>query len=92
MVGTAVGAKSKHEAKRLAMADCMAKGGGGACKVDVTYHNQCAAMVLGENTYSWARAATVEEATEIAFKDCIVGNNNCRVYYSACTEPVFHQH
>ncbi len=91
VLGTAVGASSKEEAERIALADCKAKGGG-ACKVDVAYHNQCAAMVLGERTYSWARAASEAEAAEIGMGDCKKGNENCRVYYSACTEPIFHKY
>jgi hypothetical protein len=91
VLGTALGASSKEEAERLALEDCKAKGGE-ACKVDVAYYNQCAAMVLGEKTYSWARAASVAEATEIGMADCKKGNSDCRVYYSACTEPVFHRY
>ena len=91
VLGTAVGAKNKHEAERQALADCQAKGGE-ACKVAVAYHNQCAAMILGEKTYNLVRAVSIEEAEQIGFKDCMKDNSNCRIYYSACTEPVFHRY
>ena len=90
MLGTAVGAKSKHEAERLALADCESKGGG-ACKVQVSYYNQCGVMVLGQERLFTARAGSEAEAAEEGLKYCLdSGDSNCRIYYSACTEPLFH--
>ena len=88
VLGTAVGADSKAEAERLALSDCKKKGGQ-SCKVDNAYFNQCIAMVVGENEYSWARAGSISEAIKIGEKDCKSVNTNCRVHYSACTEPRF---
>lgn len=90
-LGTSLGASTKSEAERLALADCKAKGGGG-CRVDLTYHNQCAAMVIGDRTYRMYGAATIKEAVSIGMKECESKQSNCRVYYSACTEPIFHQY
>ncbi len=92
ILGTALGASSKQEAERRALADCKTKGGGGACLVEIAYHNQCAAMILGERTYSLARAISVESASEIGIRKCREKNKSCSVYYSACTEPIFHNY
>lgn len=90
-LGAALGASSKREAERLSLADCEAKGGGG-CKVALAYHNQCAAMVIGNDFYTMYSAASVEQAVANGMGDCKARQSGCRVYYSACTEPVFHQY
>ena len=91
VLGTALGASSKEEAERLALADCKAKGGG-ACEVDLAYHNQCAVMVLGDKVFNTAHAASIEEASNLGLQQCEVESGNCKVYYSACTEPIFHKY
>lgn len=91
VLGTAVGASSKDEAERLALADCEAKGGG-ACKVQVAYHNQCGVMVLGTNELFTARAGSIKDVEDQGLNYCRKHDTNCRVYYSACTEPVFHRY
>lgn len=91
VLGIAVGAGSKEEAERIALADCKTKGGG-ACKVDIAYHNQCAVMILGDKFISTFGNATVEEASERGLAHCRKNDTNCRVYYSACTKPIFHQY
>ena len=88
VLGTAVGADSKGEAERLALADCKKKGGG-ACEVRISYHNQCAAMVLGNNIYRTGSAGSKKEAEKLVTDACSQQDTNCRVYYSACTEPRF---
>lgn len=91
VLGTALGASSKEEAERLALADCEAKGGG-ACEVNLAYHNQCAVMIVGDNYLTSYSNATIEEATARGLRECGKDNTNCRVYYSACTEPIFHHY
>lgn len=91
VLGTATGASSKEEAERLALADCEAKGGG-ACQIELAYHNQCAVMTLGDKFLGSAHAVSVERATEIGIAGCQKTDTNCRVYYSACTEPIFHKY
>ena len=88
VLGTAVGADSKAEAERLALADCKKKGGQ-SCQVDLAYHNQCAVMILGQKFISTFGNATIKEASERGLKHCQKNDTNCRVYYSACTEPRF---
>lgn len=91
VLGTAQGASSKEEAERLALEDCEVKGGS-ACKVDLAYHNQCAVMVVGDKIFNTAHAASVEEAADLGMRQCQRESGNCRVYYSACTEQIFHKY
>lgn len=91
VLGTAVGASSEADAERLAMADCKAKGGEG-CKVQITYRNQCAVMVVGDQFLGTAHAESVEMASDIGIRNCDATDTNCKVYYSACTEPKFHRY
>lgn len=91
VLGTAVGAKTKQAAERLALSDCKAKGGG-ACKVNLAYHNQCAVMIVGDKYLTSYSNATIEEAANRGLKECNADNTGCRVYYSACTEPIYRQY
>lgn len=90
-LGTAVGLPDRAQAERIAMQDCKAKGGGG-CRVDLTYHNQCAVMVVGNRQLGLSRAASIDEATQDAIGVCNAKGDSCRVYYSACTEQIFHRY
>lgn len=91
VLGTAVGASSKEEAERIALADCKAKGGG-ACEVKLAYHNQCGVMVLGDKKFFTAHGSSEKEAAKEGIEYCKASDSNCSVYYSACTEPVFHKY
>ena len=91
VLGTAIGAKSKREAERLALADCQSKGGQ-ACSVSLAYHNQCGSMAIGEKKFFTARAGSESEARAYGLELCEREDANCQVYYSACTEPVFHRY
>lgn len=86
-LGTANNISSRSGAERLALADCRAKGGA-RCKVDVSYGNGCAAMVVGDTGYNVHGAASLDEATKLAIKTCTDATSNCRVYYAACSLPV----
>ncbi len=83
-LGTAVGMRSKGEAENTAMLECRAKGGD-SCEIDLTYHNQCAVMILGSSKLNTASAATIEEATQVGMKTCTASDTNCHVYYSDCS-------
>lgn len=93
ILGSAVGARSKTEAVRRAIGDCEEKGGGRGCRVEIAYHNQCAVMVVGDNGSLTARAGSIEEASRIGIEKCGEdGDRECRVYYSACSDSVFHKY
>lgn len=91
ILGMVVGASSETQARSMAISDCEAKGGKN-CKVHLVYHNQCAAFVTGDNGYSATGAASIDEAVEISMDDCQNSDSGCRVYYSACTDPIFHRY
>lgn len=87
-LGAITGAPSRSEAEKLAMADCQSKGGS-RCKVDVSYRNGCAAMVVGNGGYNVESAAKVNQAVQLSMNICNkAGRTNCHVYYSACSLPV----
>jgi hypothetical protein len=93
VLGTALGANSETDATRQAIDDCQSKGGGGGCRVEIAYHNQCAVLVVGSRGSLTARAASKEEASKIGIAKCSTdGDTSCRVFYSACTEPIFHKY
>lgn len=91
VLGTAVGAKSRKEAEQLALADCKAKGGAG-CGIQLAYHNQCGVMAIGSKRLFTASAGTVEEARAYGIELCERKDINCSIFYSACTEPIFHSY
>ncbi len=88
VLGSAIGQESQAAAEAAAVADCQAKGGT-ACRIQLSYYNQCAAMILGSKVFNVASAATVEEATRLGVGKCEKEDTNCRLYFSACTKPEF---
>lgn len=88
VVGIAIDATSKRDAQKGAIDDCQRRGGA-ECKVEIAYTNQCGVLVVSGDQYNAARAATIQEATEIGMQICQQGNSeSCRVYYSGCSLPV----
>lgn len=83
-LGAVEGLPSKRKAKRSATAACKARGGK-ACKVNIVYYNQCAAMVVGARYITFHGAITVEEAVATAMQTCQGDDSDCSVYYSACS-------
>jgi hypothetical protein len=78
----------RYMAEQAAVTDCQAKGGT-QCKLDVSYGNGCAAMVVGNGGYNSNGAATLNEAIQLSMKTCASsGHTNCHIYYSACSLPV----
>ncbi|MEP6898066.1 MAG: DUF4189 domain-containing protein [Rhodanobacter sp.] len=87
-LGTTVGQSSQREAEQSAMADCLKKGGV-QCKIQTTYDNECAAMILGDKEFNVGTAANLDKAVQLGIKVCTdAGDTNCHVYYSACSLPV----
>lgn len=88
VAASSFGQSSKRKAKSVAVSNCRAKGGTKACKVLLSFYNQCAALAGGDNNASAAGASTLEEATRNAVRDCSAVTGNCRVVHSVCTYPV----
>ncbi len=89
LLGYAVGANSEEEAKNLALADCHKKGLG--CEIEFAYYNQCAVVVTGDTIFNTVHARSIERASKIGISQCQKEDTNCRVYYSACTDPIYHR-
>jgi hypothetical protein len=89
--GVAASQKSKRAAESLALSRCT-QGGGKACRVRLSYYNQCVAMadpvgdrVSGAITTA-SRAETLEMARANALGECqSVKGQRCEVFYSACS-------
>lgn len=83
-LGVVVDMTSERRAKNAALKECK-KNGGTDCKLDLSYHNQCAVLVTGDRIYNTAHAATIDEAAALGIAGCEKEDVNCRVYYSACS-------
>ena len=85
-VGFTANQHSQSAAKRRAIQQCMATGGGDICRSKVlAYHNQCVAVSWGTHSYSVNSAPTLELAAADAHRDCGESTDNCRLFYSACS-------
>lgn len=77
---------SKRIAENSALDECKNRNGGD-CKVQLTYHNQCAAVAASTSATFSSGSPTLEEAKSRAMKRCIATGNQCWVYYSGCSLP-----
>ena len=87
ILGTATTMISKSIAENAALADCHSKGGA-ACTVQLSYGNQCAVVVVGDQGYNATQGATLESAKQAGMKVCNEADSHCHVYYSDCSLPV----
>lgn len=65
--GSAVGKLSEEEAERVALRQC-AVGGAGDCKVQLTYKNQCSALVASDSESFFQASPTEVRAINLAKK------------------------
>lgn len=87
-LGVATNMPSQSSAEQAALVDCQSKHGS-TCKIQLSYRNQCAAMVVSDKGYNVTPAATVDLAVTEGMATCTKsGDPNCHVYYSACSLPV----
>ena len=78
---------SEEDARQAAIASCVSNGGS-HCKVEITYRNQCVAMVEGNTGHNEASADTIDHALQITMKTCAdAGDTNCHRYYTSCSLP-----
>lgn len=84
-LGTATNLSSKRQAVKAALTDCQSKHGSTTCKIDLSYSNQCAAMVVGGKIYNVNPGATMDEAIQTGMNMCRTAASDCHVYYSACS-------
>ena len=91
--GASVKQRSQSAASRDALSQC-ARRGAKDCKVVMAYKNQCVAMVtpatLDRGGAVTSRAETEEIASKLAMDICTSrGSVGCKVFYSACSGPIF---
>lgn len=85
--GTANKESSYEKAEKKAMKQCKAKGGKD-CRVALSFGNQCAAMAWGDTVTSSEPGADIPQAEAQALKSCGERTQNCKNYYSACSNAV----
>ncbi|MEB1609001.1 DUF4189 domain-containing protein [Xanthomonas campestris pv. campestris] len=95
-LGVSVGKLSENDARQAALANCF-KAGGTRCKEWTTYRNQCIAIAEPYNngrsvsgSLQFVTGPSLEKNNREASSRCFSKNKiNCRVIYSACSEPIF---
>ncbi|MCC8535825.1 DUF4189 domain-containing protein [Xanthomonas axonopodis pv. poinsettiicola] len=98
-LGVSVGKLSKREAQQDAIAGCI-KAGGKNCKDWAAYENQCAAVAepykdgrSSAGSLHFRTGASPEDIQREVKNICSSENNGeCRVIYTACSEPIFHRY
>ncbi|WP_184410298.1 DUF4189 domain-containing protein [Xanthomonas translucens] len=101
-IGVAEKKETKEDALKEALAQCQSLGGG-KCKVDMWYANQCAAIASPYKNGSPAKgnpasrsgkdvAAAQESATSVCMKYNASNVDSCVIIYSGCSQPVFHKY
>jgi len=85
-VGTSTNRLSKKSAEEMAVIDCQSKGGTN-CEIEIAYRNGCTALAAGDTGHNAKASPTTEGAMGSAMKVCSAADNNCRVYYTACSLP-----
>jgi Domain of unknown function (DUF4189) len=85
-LGTAINMPNQSMAEQAALTDCSAKHGS-TCKIQLSYRNQCAAMVVGGKIFNVNSGPTVEDASRKGMAMCSTAANDCHIYYSACSLP-----
>lgn len=85
--GSSYNESSRSAAEKAAIKSCQSNGGM-KCKVEISYGNGCVAMVLGKTRLNTRSRPTIEAAKQAAMNQCRSNDNDCHVFYSACSLPV----
>jgi hypothetical protein len=91
VMGASFNQPSKAAAEQAAIADCQSPsaGGGEGCQVDITYHDQCVALIISTGGHYEGSSATIDQAVKIGMNTCIkYGDTRCRAAYTSCSLPV----
>jgi hypothetical protein len=83
-VASITGEATEEQAVDAAFADCRAKGGNN-CKLQVSYANGCAALVLGDSVFNVNSAPTLNEAVKKGMDLCNPASKNCHAFLTACS-------
>lgn len=86
-LGTATNMPSQGSAEQTALADCQSKHSS-ICEIQLSYRNQCAAMVVSDSGYNVTPSLTLKSAEIKGMATCTAsGDKNCHVYYTDCSLP-----
>lgn len=85
--GASIDQPDRGSAEKAAIANCQSNGGS-ACKVELWYTNECAAMAVGETGHNAKAGLTADLASQAAMKVCNEADSHCFVYYTGCSLPV----
>ena len=85
--GVSTNMKSKRKAEATAIKQCKSTGGGPTCRTALVYHDQCAVVAWGAQSFTVQGAESIEIASELAMRDCNTRTEDCQVFYSGCSYP-----
>ncbi|RZZ88963.1 DUF4189 domain-containing protein [Pseudoxanthomonas winnipegensis] len=96
-LGVSSGELSKSKAEQQAVNQCLSAGGR-TCKAIFAYRNQCVAYASRRRADGrWQEgpvtAESIELASRLSLQDCAdYGGNDCKIVYTACTDPIFERY
>lgn len=79
-------ASQRQKARKLALADCEAKGGIG-CEITHSYYDQCVAVAWGDSVVTTTSAVDSERASTPAIDRCNKSSTNCGIHCIGCSYP-----
>jgi len=87
VLGFVIGTREEAEAKKLALADCVASGGKN-CKVVTTFVNECVAVAAKPGKANWAsddagRPQVLDSVKSQVMKMC---GDDCKIVRQGCAE------
>lgn len=82
--GTVTGYRTKSEAQAAALQDCGSHGSK-TCKVNLAYHDQCAAIAWGSSSHGTGSGPYEPDAKREAMLGCKDSSTDCKIVYSACS-------
>jgi hypothetical protein len=84
-LGTSSKRRSESQSEKSALADC----GSSNCKIIITYGNQCAVIVSGDNNSGIVKDPKLEIAKNKAMDICNnKSGSSCKTIYTDCSMPV----
>jgi len=82
--GSAVDERSKRQANKAAMKQCVARGGQD-CRVQIWFSNQCAALAWSDKGSFTHGAINLEDAKAGVLRVCSERGGECRVFWAECS-------
>jgi hypothetical protein len=86
-IGVSANISGMSEAMETALKTCV-KNGGPDCKVELSYHNQCAAVAWGSSFHIVSHAPYIDTVKANALRACSQKTQDCKIVYSECSYAV----